>query len=379
MSILEPALAQKFIDKTAAYFEYNINIMNDKGIIIASKDASRVGDFHEVAYNMLNGTLDTGIVKENQKYLGTKLGVNLFVDYKNKHVGVIGISGNPDTVQIFADMLKTFMEAMLEYEIHMEGERRRRNKTEQFLYYLLFEENVDMSVANSMAEDLGISKDSLRVCIIIKYDLDHDPKKFVQALTDVDGYSYEDIITIARNDDIIMFKNMNIKLAEAIKDYRYIIEEYLNDFIKKLPDEYDANKFSFFIGTLQENISKYRGSYIHAQQLGLQIKEKNGIYFFNDYILEYYRKLATIKVYDNIFSVYDTLFSEEDKNQISETVEVLRKNNYNIVSSAKVLYIHRNTLLFRLNKIKDVLNIDPIANAADREFLNELAYYFNRK
>ncbi len=29
MPILEPALAQKFIDKTAKHFEYNINIMNE--------------------------------------------------------------------------------------------------------------------------------------------------------------------------------------------------------------------------------------------------------------------------------------------------------------------------------------------------------------
>jgi len=77
--------------------------------------------------------------------------------------------------------------------------------------------------------------------------------------------------------------------------------------------------------------------------------------------------------------VYDTLFSEKDKKQIAETVEALSKNNYNVVYSAKALYIHRNTLLFRLNKLKDVLNIDPIASAADREFFNELAYYFSRK
>jgi len=38
--------------------------------------------------------------------------------------------------------------------------------------------------------------------------------------------------------------------------------------------------------------------------------------------------------------------------------------------------MHRNTLLFRINKVKDTLNIDPIANASHREFLNELAYYF---
>lgn len=379
MSILEPALAQKFIDKLAKHLEYNINIMNNKGIIIASKDVSRIGNFHEVAYGLLQGTLDSGVVKENEKYLGTKPGVNKIIDYKNKHEGVICVSGDPDSVYSFAELVKISIEAMLEYELHMEGEIRRKNKSERFLYYLLFEENVDIQVANIMADNLEIKKDLLRISIIVKHDSDYDTKKIIKALVYAKGHSSNDIITVARNDDIIMFKVVDGKYKDAIRNCKNIIEEYINEFIKKLPEEYKANKISFFIGTLQANIDKYRESYIHAQELGLQIKEKKGIYFFSDYILNYYRSLATMKTYDNIFNVYDSLFSEEEKKQIAETVEVLSKNNYNVVNSAKELFIHRNTLVFRLNKMKEVLNIDPIANSTDREFLNELAYYFSRK
>lgn len=382
MTILDPALAQRFIDKTANLFEYNINIMNARGIIIASKDASRIGDFHEVAFRMLNGTLGTGVVDDNQNYLGTKHGVNLFIECKNKREGVIGVSGNPDTVHVFAGLMKTFMEAMLEYEIQMIGERCRRDKTEQFLYNLLFEDTTDISLANAIADELGIIKDILRACIIIKYDYDDNPKKILEALVNAEGYSQQDIITLARNDDIIVFKALNyntIKLGDAIRDFRYIIEEYINSFIEKLPDSCRANKISFWVGSMQTDFKNYRGSFLQAQKLGLHIKENNGVCFLNDHILDYYRRIVTIKVYDNIFNTYDLLFSREEKKQIVETVECLKKNNYNVVNSSKELYIHRNTLLFRLNKLKDVLNIEPISNASDREFLNELAYYFKLK
>ena len=379
MSILDPALAQKFIDKTAKYLEYNINVMNDKGIIIASKDTSRIGDFHEVAYGMLNGTIDSGVVKENQKFLGTKPGVNMFIDYKNKHEGVICVSGNPETVHVFANLMKTFMEAMLEYELQMEGERRRKDKAEQFLYCLFFEENGDISAAKSMAAELGLNPDLLRTVIIMKHDYKDNPKRIVETLNKAEGYSFQDIIAIARNDDIIMFKAINEKPTDAIKDYKYVIDEYVKDFFKKLPEDLDVNKISFFVGSLQTDVEKYRASYIHAQELAFLIKGKAGIYYFNDYILDYYRNLVTIKVYDNIFSTFEPLFTKEEKKILSETVDALSKNNYNVVNSAKALFIHRNTLLFRLNKIKDVLNIDPISNSPDRRFLNELAYYFNRK
>ncbi|WP_291633203.1 sugar diacid recognition domain-containing protein [Clostridium sp.] len=374
MSLLGPALAQKFIDKTAKNLEYNVNIMNDKGIIIASKDTSRIGNFHEVAFNLLNGTLGSGIVNDGQKYLGTKPGVNLFIDYKDKHVGVICVSGAPESVNAFAQLVKSSMEVMLEYEINMDVEHVRKNKTEQFLYYLLFEEKLDMLLANTMAEELEISKNTLRTCIIIKHNSQYDSINVMKTLMSAEGHTSQDIISTATNGDIVMFKAINIERLEAIRDYKLIISDYLNDFFEEDSDK----KMSITVGSLQDNISKYRESYLHAQELGLEIKGNKGIYFFNDYILDYIRRIATIKVYDNIFSVYNTLFSEQEKTFIAESVEVLNKNNYNIVNTSKALFMHRNTLLFRLNKIKDTLNIDPIANAAHREFLNELAYYFRR-
>lgn len=379
MSLLEPALAQKFIDKTAKNLEYNVNIMNDKGIIIASKDSSRIGNFHEVAYNLLNGILVSGIVKEGQKYLGTKPGVNMFIDYKDNHVGVICVSGNPKNVNGFAEFVKASMEAMLEYEIDKEVEHSQKNKAQQFLNYLLFEENPDMSVADVMAKELEISIDTLRECVIIKNNSEYDSKKVVQALLRTEGHSYQDIIAITRNDDIVMFRSINLEYEEAIKDNRRMTTEYINNFTSKFYEVSDENKMSISVGSLQNNINKYRESYLHALEVGLQVKWEKGIYFFNDHILDYIRRIATIKVYDNIYSMYNNVFTEQEKMFIAKSVEILNKNNYNIVNSSKELFMHRNTLLFRLNKIKDTLNIDPIANAAHREFLNELAYYFRQK
>ena len=379
MSLLEPALAQKFIDKTAKNLEYNVNIMNDKGIIIASKDSSRIGNFHEVAYNLLNGILVSGVVKEGQKYLGTKPGVNMFIDYKDNHVGVICVSGNPQNVNGFAEFVKASMEAMLEYETDKEIEHGRKNKAEQFLNYLLFEENIDLSVAEVMAMELEITKDTLRTCIIIKNNSQYNSKKIVQALLRAEGHSYQDIIAITRNDDIVLFKSINLEYAEAIKNNRQVITEYISNFTKAFFETDDENKISISVGSFQNNINKYRECYLHALEVGLLVKWEKGIYFFNDHILDYIRRIATIKVYDNIYGMYNNVFTEQEKKFISKSVEVLNKNNYNIVNSSKELFMHRNTLLFRLNKIKDTLNIDPISNSSHREFLNELAYYFRQK
>ena len=39
-------IARKFIERLTAYTSYNVNIMNERGIIIASRNPERIGTFH---------------------------------------------------------------------------------------------------------------------------------------------------------------------------------------------------------------------------------------------------------------------------------------------------------------------------------------------
>ncbi|MBP1765729.1 MAG: transcriptional regulator, CdaR, partial [Firmicutes bacterium] len=47
------------------------------------------------------------------------------------------------------------------------------------------------------------------------------------------------------------------------------------------------------------------------------------------------------------------------KYDMKNTVVSLLNNNLNLTSTAKSLYIHRNTLLFRLKKLTEETGLDP--------------------
>ena len=47
--MIRPEMAQKFIDQITDYTEYNINIMDESGVIIASRSKDRIGTYHEAA------------------------------------------------------------------------------------------------------------------------------------------------------------------------------------------------------------------------------------------------------------------------------------------------------------------------------------------
>ena len=60
--MIDRLFAERLIDKISQFTEYNINIMGDDGIIIASRMKERVGTFHEVAFQLLKGEEDSRVV-----------------------------------------------------------------------------------------------------------------------------------------------------------------------------------------------------------------------------------------------------------------------------------------------------------------------------
>ena len=73
--MIEVEFAQKFIEQVTKYTEYNINIMNEKGIIIASRDSARVGTFHSIAYQIVHGTDDFVVTTIEDNYPGVLPGI----------------------------------------------------------------------------------------------------------------------------------------------------------------------------------------------------------------------------------------------------------------------------------------------------------------
>ncbi len=378
MSILGPELAQKFIEKTVKNLPYNINIMNDKGIIIASKDETRVGDFHEVAHGLLSGKMESGVVTEKDHYIGTKPGINMFIDYKDKHVGVICVTGDPESVRSFAGLVKTSMEAMLEYELQMINERRQRGKTEKFLHYVLFDDEFDLSEAGTLADELRINRNELKAFIIARFPAKLDNRSILKALSTADDTVHQDVAIPGVNDDFIIMKSFSTDDEEGVREYKERVLQYVANVEALLPATVKKQEITYYVGSLQRHMTKYRASYEHALQLSLQVRDRGGVHFFNDHIQQYFRHYVTMKIYDEIFGVFSSLFNGEDREVVADTIRKLARNNYNVVKASKDLFVHRNTVMFRLNKIKDALNIDPISNAADREFLNELAHYLSK-
>lgn len=51
-------------------------------------------------------------------------------------------------------------------------------------------------------------------------------------------------------------------------------------------------------------------------------------------------------------------YDKENDMELLQTLETWIENNFNIAQTARALYAHRNTVLYRMEKISTILNSD---------------------
>lgn len=374
--MLKVKLAEKFIEKLTAYTKYNINIMNDKGIIIASRDITRVGNFHEIAYQLLSQGKDIIEVETDDIYVGTLMGVNMVFLYKNKAIGVVGVTGKPDEVREIALIIRMSIETMMEYEISQEKSYKRQGNKAYFLNCLLYGET-DKNELNQLCTSLGYDNKIIRIPILIKVLDSIDLNCALSRIKKSIFHSKQDISVITRDENILIYKHFKVDEEALISEYKYNIEEYIGN-INELRI-FKENTVFYYIGSAQKNIENYSAAYQHSLWILENIKIESEKLYFYDFIGEYMKSRTPFMEIYKIFNIFDELIDEKTKQNIVDLIDPMAKHSYNLMEASKSLYIHRNTLVFRLNKIKAYFNINPTQNDYEKDFLNYLSYYLKFK
>lgn len=380
--LLDEQLAQKFIKKVSTSTMHNINIINEKGIIIASsKDSARIGTFHEVAFDMLKKRNTNSSTAQLTDYSGSSYtGVNLLIKHNDRNIGVCGVTGKPEEVYEIAMMVKIAFETMVEYESQHELLQARKNLNLRFVNALLYEEGDDLITdLPSMAAELGYDPTILRIPILISFDkkAEINVSDLLTRITTSLYHSKQDISFITRNKQIILFKSFDIDMDDLFGQYKYILGEYLSNFLQYvLMNEIQCH---FYVGSFQNTLSNYSYSFKHCTWL--QHRHRNHTHhamYFYDYLNDYMQDQVPLVEMHKIFGLFANHLTNDMQENIRETIGTLEENNYNLNTSSKKLFIHKNTLIFRFNKIKKFFDINPVQVPSDRNFISYLNYYLNK-
>ncbi|QFK73098.1 sugar diacid utilization regulator [Pradoshia sp. D12] len=313
--------AQHIVDKMMADIPYNINIMNEKGIIIGSGSKDRIGTFHTGAVQALRlGRMIT--ITEDNRY--EKKGTNEPIVINQKMVGVIGISGEPGEVIPFCKLVKTTVSLLIEQEIALKSMEEISKKKSAFLK-LLVETKYQYS-DEIKREALNYQLDLTRKTSVLIAKPKPSPKRINYPVFEEDEHSI-----------ILLQDNSGVKpLADL------------------LTNENSTIKIS--VGSHVDTISESYHQAISAMQISEKLNlQKRVIHYM---VVSFLSRISEIGIdsFINHSYIKGSLISSPE---LLETLQIYINKNGNMTLTSKELHIHRNTLQYRLDKIKEITSKDP--------------------
>ncbi|PHK49997.1 CdaR family transcriptional regulator [Staphylococcus edaphicus] len=344
MQILTEALATLIVKETVKRTNSNINIMNFNGEIIASFDKSRVGQIHEGALQVLANAQTVILSEKDTAHLqGTQPGINLPIIFQDNIVGVIGITGDPQTLTHVADLVKMSTELLL-YQNYFTYELEGQLRSQELFIEELLKSEPSKSFMQYLTKQLNLALLTYRKCIVV-----HLEKQIFSRSTIVQML----VKIIDKTSFTIAFTNYN-RIVILITDEN---SETLDLKINRIHQVFTSLNLDVHIASslVFTSLNEFKRAYeecelvfmLNDQNASLvsfeDVEEKTLLYQINEEIRERYKK----RILEGL-----------DKQSI-ETLKCFFDNDLNITQTAKYLYIHRNTLLYRLEKCETQTGLNP--------------------
>jgi len=167
---LDTKMAQDIVARTMRIIDTNINVMDARGRIIGSGDRERIGELHEGALLVLSQGRVVDIDDAVARHLhGVRQGINLPLRLEGEIVGVIGLTGEPEALRKYGELVCMTAEMMLEQSRLMHLLAQDSRLREELVMNLIQAEEHTPAL-NEWAQRLGIDLNQPRVVAMIEVD-----------------------------------------------------------------------------------------------------------------------------------------------------------------------------------------------------------------
>ncbi|WP_158781756.1 CdaR family transcriptional regulator [Pantoea sp. BAV 3049] len=370
---LDARLAQEIVARTMQIIDSNVNVMDARGRIIGSGDRERIGEMHEGALLALSQARVVDIDEAVAKHLhGVRPGINLPMRIDGEIVGVIGLTGEPESLRHYGELVCMTAEMMLEQArlLHMLAQDSRLR--EELVLNLIRSDTLSPALME-WAQRLRIDLNQPRVVAVVEVDsgqlgVDSAMSELQQLQTLLTTPERDNLIAIVSLTEMVVLKPaFNAHGRFDAEDHRKRVE-----LLQSRMKESGHLRMRIALGNFFTGPGSIARSYRTAHTtmvVGKQRMPEQRSYFYQDLVLpvlldslrggwqanELSRPLAKLKSMDNNGLLRRTLIS-------------WFSNNVQPSATAKALYIHRNTLEYRLNRISELTGLN-LSNFDDRLLL----------
>lgn len=183
---------------------------------------------------------------------------------------------------------------------------------------------------------------------------------FDEVEKNVSGYELKYYRVYHNNSIILFFEFSNGGDREENYEILYRILQEINERLKKNGIWLESG-----VSKIASGVDEIRNCYYHAMDalsMGRRVEKKGNVYLYCRqeplHILQ--RALSEteqVQIYEETVASLGR-YDRENNTEFLYTLEKYMENNYSVVQTAEALFIHRNTMTGRLNKIAEILNVD---------------------
>ena len=379
--MLSAVLAQEIARDTSAVIGHNVLITDDAGVVIGSGDEARVGGFHEASVEVMRTQQPrTHSLVEAGRLRGVKPGITLPIVIDGVAVGTVGITGAPDRVRRFGLVVKRQTEILLQESATLRTRLQRERAFEDLLRDVAtFDADlVEADLVRFRARELGIDLTLPRVAVAVEVRLADEPPEPGPARA---GSARRTRLRSAPASDVSVLRSELLRTARGpFPDPQDLVSGMASGRLVILHRMTAAGVAAVTpacrrlvaaiasrhgllaraaVGDPADSIAGLHDSYqdaVEALRLGARVAAQETVHTIED--LRIYQAMAAVGPGGRsrlTHRVCGPLREQADWPALRQTVIAWSENGLNLVRTAGALHIHRNTLVYRLAKVEQIL------------------------
>ncbi len=330
-------LFQGIIQQMKEAIDRVIGIVDENGIVIASSELSGIGETRQGVREELSYS---GDMIRYEGYTYRPIGNAVKSEY------IVFVEGTDEAAEKNSLVLAITLN-------NIKSLYDEKYDKSSFIKNIILD-NILPSDIYIKSKELHFSTDVSRIVYLIKFfgKVDVVPFDMVQNMFPDKSKDY--VISVGENDIVLVREvKANYDTREVEKIARTMVDTFSTEFYTRV---------SIGIGTAVDNIKDLARSYKEAQ-VALEVgkvfdTEKNIISYENLGIGRLIYQLPTTLCEMFLQEVFKKGSLESLDSETLMTIQCFFENNLNVSETSRKLFVHRNTLVYRLEKIRKLTGLD---------------------
>jgi carbohydrate diacid regulator len=350
--MLGQALAQQIANEITDVIGHNVLITDEAGIVVGSGDESRVGQFHEASVDVVRARRMMAHSSEDVRGLvGTLPGVTIPLVVDGEVVGTVGLSGPPEEVVQFGLVVKRQTEILMQEAARIGSRMTHERATAELLREICEWHHSGVSRAQLLRRGRTLGHDLTLPRRVALFEYQDS-----ESLSDADPDDVRDQVDAVFNapEDLIA-PLARMVIAVAAPDASVV--DRCREFIASVGGRGVTVRVG--IGSTASGIAALNVSArdaFDALQWGPIVHPERTVHQIEHVRLQQALSVIPIDSRTRLTEgLLGPLLADREWPTLRATLIAWGDRTFNMTKAADRLHVHRNTLIYRLDKIARIL------------------------